>query len=177
MSEKSSVQTEVTGPKRAHDIMTTDVVSVPPDLPVRKIAELLHDKRISAVPVVDSDGVPIGMVSEGDLIARDERERLSRGDWWLAVLSGRRSLDDKSEGKSPPGDRTARDIMSAPLVTVTEDTKAGEIARLLAIHHIKRVPGCPRRPSRRYCQPRRPSAPHGYRCRLRVRTAAQDDAP
>ena len=37
-------------------------------------------------------------------------------------------------------DRTARDVMSAPLVTVTEETSVCEIARLFAIHHFKRVP-------------------------------------
>jgi len=47
--------------------MTTEVVSVEPDTPVRDIAELLYTRRISGVPVVDN-GQVIGIVSEGDLI-------------------------------------------------------------------------------------------------------------
>jgi CBS domain-containing protein len=64
----------------ARDVMTTSIISVGPDVPVREIATLLLDKRISAVPVVNNDGVPIGIVSEGDLVGRGERERLTRRD-------------------------------------------------------------------------------------------------
>jgi CBS domain-containing protein len=51
----------------ARDVMTRDVVSVTPDTPVRKIASLLVKHGIDAVPVIDSSGAPIGIVSEGDL--------------------------------------------------------------------------------------------------------------
>lgn len=124
----------------ARDVMTGTVASVRLDVPVPEIAKLLLEKRISAVPVVNDDGVPLGMVSEGDLVGRDERDRLARSDWWLAIVSGSQPLDDKFEARMQATDRTARDVMSVPLVTVTEETKVSEIARLLAIHHIKRVP-------------------------------------
>lgn len=124
---------------QAHEVMTTQVVSVSPDEPTRKIAQLLLDHGISAVPVVDADGVPIGMVSEGDLIGRGEQERVARREWWLSLLSGRQKLDDFQTRLTAP-DRTARDVMAAPLVTVTENTEVSEIARLLASYHIKRVP-------------------------------------
>jgi CBS domain-containing protein len=140
MTDKASAQIEKAGPMHAQDIMTSEVVSVPPDMPAGAIAKVLFEKRISAVPVVTGDGEPIGMVSEGDLIPRDEQERLSRGDWWLAVLSGSRALTEPSKDRPPDSERTARDIMSAPLVAVAENTEIGEIARLLTVHHIKRVP-------------------------------------
>ena len=60
----------------ARDVMTTSIISVGPDVPVREIATLLLDK----VPVVNNDGVPTGIVSEGDLVGRGERERLTRRD-------------------------------------------------------------------------------------------------
>ncbi len=126
--------------RHARDIMTEAVTFVRPDTPVREIAAVLLDKRISAVPVLNSDGVPMGMVSEGDLIERGERERLTRSDWWLALVSGRQALDDKFLARLQAASRTASDIMSAPLVTVSEDTPVDEVAWLLAIHHIKRVP-------------------------------------
>jgi CBS domain-containing protein len=124
----------------ARDVMTTAVVSVTPETPVRDVARVLLEHRISAVPVLNSEGLPIGMVSEGDLIGRNEQDRNSRCDWWLAIIGGRQELDDSftSRLRAPGG--TARDVMSAPVVTVGEDTPAGEIACLLAIHHIKRVP-------------------------------------
>jgi CBS domain-containing protein len=60
----------------AADVMTTEVVSVEPDTPVRDIAELLYTRRISGVPVVEHDRV-IGIVSEGDLIGHTRRSASS----------------------------------------------------------------------------------------------------
>jgi CBS domain-containing protein len=125
---------------QARDLMTKDVVSVSPDTPVREVARLLLSHRVSAVPVVGGSGNVIGMVSEGDLIGRTDEERRARQDWWLALLA---------EGEAPSGDllaglrrseHTAGDVMSAPVIRVTESTEAAEIAALLAQYRIKRVP-------------------------------------
>src|SRR5436190_841571 len=56
----------------ARDVMPTRVVRIGPGTPTTKIAELLLCKGISAVPVVDGTGAPIGMVGEGDLIGREK---------------------------------------------------------------------------------------------------------
>jgi CBS domain-containing protein len=50
----------------ARGVMSKPVVSVHPDTPLREVAQLLLDKGISAVPIVDEKGAPMGMVSEGD---------------------------------------------------------------------------------------------------------------
>jgi CBS domain-containing protein len=125
---------------QAHDVMTAKVITVGPNEPTHQIARLLLDNGISAVPVIDGDGTPIGMVSEGDLIGRNETERLSRHDWWLQAMTGNQPPDDNFLGRLGATNRSARDVMSAPLVTVTEHTDVSDIARLLGIHHIKRVP-------------------------------------
>jgi CBS domain-containing protein len=57
---------------RARDIMTTDVLTVGRDTPVRQIAALLLERRISGVPVVDANCRVVGMVSEADLMHRAE---------------------------------------------------------------------------------------------------------
>jgi CBS domain-containing protein len=124
----------------ARDIMTTEVVSVSPETPARKIAELLGKKGISAVPVVDSAGAPIGMVSEGDLIGRDETEREARRDWWLTLLAEGEALNPDFLAALRSPERVARDVMSAPVVTVGEETDINEIAQLLTAYRIKRVP-------------------------------------
>jgi len=120
--------------------MTPDVVSVNPDMPVREIARVLLEKRISAVPVVDERGAPVGMVSEGDLVGRGEAEREARRDWWLALLAEGDALNADFLASISPGRRTAREVMTMPVVAVSEDTDIAEIARLLAAHRIKRVP-------------------------------------
>lgn len=124
----------------ARDLMTTDVVTVSPDIPVREIARLLVKHGISAVPVVDASGMPIGMVSEGDLIGRDDVDRQARRDWWLTLLAEGEELHPDFLNTLRNPEHTAREVMAAPVVRVTEDTDAGEIARLLQTYRIKRVP-------------------------------------
>ncbi len=124
----------------ARDIMTSTVISVAPDAPIREIAKLLLGKGISAVPVVDGDGVPLGIVSEGDLLGRDEMEREARKDWWLALLAEGETLHPDFVACMRAPDKRARDVMSAPLVTIGEGAGTVEIARLLATHRVKRVP-------------------------------------
>jgi len=125
---------------QAKDLMTAEVVSVSADTPVAEIAGLLLKHRIGAVPVVDSAGAPIGMVSDGDLLGRTETERLARGDWWLKLLAESETLHpDFMAGIRKP-DSVASDRMSKPVITVEETTEAREIARLLGAHRVKRMP-------------------------------------
>jgi CBS domain-containing protein len=127
-------------PTTAGDVMTTEVVSVRAETPVRDIARLLLANHISAVPVLDGSGAPIGMVSEGDLIERVEAERRERSDWWLAMLAEGESMSPEYLSRACRPERTARDVMSRPVVTVGEETGTAEIARLLQTYRIKRVP-------------------------------------
>ena len=122
---------------RAKDVMTEDVVSVPPDTPVERIARLLLEHRISAVPVIDAKGRLLGIVSEGDLMRREETHTERRASWWLELLDGREGSAErylKSHGL------VARDVMTRDPVTVTESTPLEKIATLLEGKRIKRVP-------------------------------------
>lgn len=125
---------------QAKDLMTTDVVVVDPEMSTREVAQTLLKHTISAVPVVDATGSVVGMVSEGDLIGRDEAARDARRDWWLALLAEGQNLNKKFLESLNPREEKAKDVMVAPVVTVAEDTDAAEIARLLSSYRIKRVP-------------------------------------
>ena len=125
---------------KAGDIMTTNVVTARPDAPARSIAFLLAKNGISAVPVVDEQGVPLGMISEGDLMPRDESEREARRDWWLKILAEGEELNPEFLQYLQSGGRTAREIMIAPIVTVDENADLIDIADLLSTKRIKRVP-------------------------------------
>ena len=107
---------------------------------MRKIAALLVEKRIGGVPVIDSSGAPIGIVSEGDLIGRREAEREARQDWWLTTLAEGEAVNPESLASLILNYPTARDVMSAPAITVGEETSLAEIAEILTTHRIKRVP-------------------------------------
>jgi CBS domain-containing protein len=124
----------------AREVMTSPVISATANTPVRDIAQLLLKNHISAIPILDYTGAPIGMVSEGDLIGRDKTERNARREWWLALAAEGESLgSDFLSGLRRP-ERVASEIMSKPVVTVGDDTDTAEIARLLTTCRIKRVP-------------------------------------
>ena len=125
---------------KARDIMTSAVISVSPDTPIGEVATMLCTHGISAVPVVDQAGVPIGMLSEGDLIGRNEADREARRDWWLTLLAEGESLNADFLASLRAPERSARDVMTTPVVTVDEKTEVREVARLLTTHRIKRVP-------------------------------------
>jgi CBS domain-containing protein len=122
---------------QAKDVMTTRVVTVDLDTPVVEIAKRLMQSRISAVPVVDAEGRPIGVVSEGDLMRRPETGGERHPSWWLRILA-EPETQAREYVKSHGG--RARDVMTGQLVTVTEDASLEEIATLLEKHRIKRVP-------------------------------------
>jgi CBS domain-containing protein len=125
---------------QARDLMTTDVAAVSPDTPTRDVAKLLLARRISAMPVVDRSGAPLGMVSEGDLVGRGASERAARRDWWLELLAEGTTLSPIFRQFVEAADRPVREVMATPVVTVSEDTEVGDIVRLLEEHRIKRVP-------------------------------------
>jgi UTP:GlnB (protein PII) uridylyltransferase len=80
------------------------------------------------------------MVSEGDLIGRDDAAREARRDWWLTLLAEGEALSPEFLGNLRTPEKRARDVMAAPAVTVSEDIDLREVARLLTEYRIKRVP-------------------------------------
>src|SRR5271157_4260580 len=143
---------------KARDVMTDAVVSVRPDTPTSQVARLLLDNGISAVPVVDSDGAPVGMVSEGDLIGRDEAARVARRDWWLALLAEGEQLSARFSGKpARSGADGARHHVGAGRHGGRGNGGRRDRPPPRRPPHQARA-GRPRWPYNWHCQPRRPVA-------------------
>ena len=94
----------------ARDVMTTEVVTVPPSMTMQELARLLAERHISGVPVVDHMGRVVGIVSEADILSRRQ------------------------------GEETVRAIMTTDVVAVAEEESVHEIALLLWMKRINRVP-------------------------------------
>jgi CBS domain-containing protein len=120
----------------AGDIMTRNVITVPPDADVAEIARIMLDKRVSGLPVVEN-GAPIGIISESDLLRRPETGTEWHAPSWLELFLSRSSL---AADYVRTHARTARDVMTKELITASEDTPVSEIAELMETHRIKRVP-------------------------------------
>ena len=126
---------------RAMDVMTTEVISVSPEVSVQELAKVLSDRGISGVPVIDADSRLVGVVTEGDLLHRAETGTAHRGGHprarWLDTLAADRELA-RDYIKSHA--RKVADIMTRDVVSVDETADLADIANLLEARRIKRVP-------------------------------------
>jgi CBS domain-containing protein len=113
--------------------MTREVVTVDEDTPFKEIVGLMADCGVSALPVVDADGRVVGIVSEADLVRREE---FPEGPPEGQLFEGRR----RREARAKAAGATAVELMTSPAVTVGPDASIAEAARLLHRHHIKRLP-------------------------------------
>jgi CBS-domain-containing membrane protein len=121
----------------AKDVMTTKVVTVLEDTPVDQIVRTLLRFRISAVPVVNADGEPVGIVSEGDLVRRVDADSSEGGSWWLSDLI---APAERARRFSKAHGLLAKDVMTAPAITASEGDTLHSLAALLEEKRIKRVP-------------------------------------
>jgi len=123
-------------------VMTTNVITVGPETSVQDVAKLLSERSISGVPVVDTQNRLVGIVSEGDLLHRVEtgterRAQRRRRSWWLDTIGSDEELARnyvKSHG------RTAKDVMTSDVISVSDTSELADIANLLETKRIKRVP-------------------------------------
>jgi CBS domain-containing protein len=124
----------------ASDIMTRKVVTVGPDALVKDMASVLSVHGISAVPVCDEAGQLLGIVSEGDLMKPFGSANMLRRAWWLDLLAEGDALAPDFLDYIKTDHRSARDLMTSPVVTASEDTPVSELADVMTDHRIKRLP-------------------------------------
>jgi len=125
---------------KARDIMTSDVITVTADTSIDKIARILHDHRISGVPVIDEEHKVIGIVTEGDLIMKLAKPETPPH---IEILGGiiylKRITEIDAELKKITA-VTARDIMTEKVVTVNEDCPVEDVASLMVNRKVNRLP-------------------------------------
>lgn len=117
--------------RRVAEVMAKPEGVLREDMTFQQVARALVEENVSSLPVVDETGHVLGMVSEADLIVRDE----SFGVPWLPT-SMKRSIREKL------GAATASALMTTPAVTVQPDTELTKAARCMRKHAIKRLPVC-----------------------------------
>ncbi len=118
-------------PHTVSDVMTHTAIAVGRDASFKKIVELLGEWKISALPVLEGEGRVIGVVSEADLLPKEEFR-----DEDLGLYESRSRLADLAKA----GAVTAGELMSSPPVTVHAQATLAEAARIMARRRIKRLP-------------------------------------
>jgi CBS domain-containing protein len=118
------------------DVMTRKVLSVAPEETVEHAANLMLRHGISGLFVVDAKGTLVGVVTEGDLLRRDEIGTERHRPWWLRVLvsPGKQALDfTRAHG------RRVSDVMTPEVICVAAETPLEEVVETMEKQRIKRV--------------------------------------
>jgi CBS domain-containing protein len=119
------------------DVMTPYVVSVTPDESVVTAAQLMLQKRISGVPVINDAGNLVGIVTEGDFLRRTETGTGRRRPRWIEFFMGPGRLANEYVQLSG---RKVSDVMTHEVQTVPPDAPLEQVVRLMERHNIKRLP-------------------------------------
>src|ERR1700761_574745 len=116
------------------DVMTRKVIAVREGATFKEIAAKLREEHVSAFPVIDDDSKVIGVVSEGDLIAKEAMA--GDGQDYTGPLAGllHRHELEKARGV------TAGELMTKPPVTVRAEDPVSQAAQLMYDHRVKRLP-------------------------------------
>jgi len=117
------------------EIMTRRVITVQPDTPIQEAARLMFTNRVSGLPVVDAGGRVVGIISDGDLIVRQRRPKVSP--WWrLFFENGERLARDyrKLVGL------TVGDVMTRPALVISPVFGIETAAAILDNRQIRRLP-------------------------------------
>ena len=119
---------------RVRDAMTSEVTAISPTTPLSQVVELLIEKGLKATPVVEN-GKIIGIITGGDLLTRAGMGlRISLQRVLPANIFSEQIQHLAEEGK------TAKDIMTSPVVTIGADEHVTKAAALMAEKNIKRLP-------------------------------------
>ncbi len=115
------------------NVMTEKVISVTPDMSIHEAARLLSTNKITGLPVVDEKNRVIGVISSADILSPEGSKKENT----LGKLM--RRLRRKQEAKKTAGERV-EDAMSVPPITTETDADIKEVAAVLDLHRIKRLP-------------------------------------
>ncbi|KAB2970868.1 CBS domain-containing protein [Streptomyces sp. SS1-1] len=114
--------------QKVRDQMSDAVVRVQAGTPFKEIAHLLQEYDITAVPVVDEENRPLGVVSEADLLRK----------MWGEPQEG----EDETDASAGPAKARATDaagLMTSPALCAREDWSVVDAARTMARHRVKRL--------------------------------------
>jgi CBS domain-containing protein len=119
---------------KVKELMSEKVVAVGPETPLKDVAAILMEHRISGVPVVDAQREVIGIVSEADILVKEQGPECYHGGITGWLFGGGVVEDERLSA------RTAAEAMSSPAITIRAEKTVSEAARTMIESGIKRLP-------------------------------------
>jgi CBS domain-containing protein len=117
------------------DVMTRDVITVSPATPIHEAARLMVEHRISGLPVIDTEGRVVGIISDGDLIVRQRRQKETP--WWHLFFTKGEQI--AREYRRAVG-TTVGEVMTQPVVTISPVWGIEVAASILDTRNFRRLP-------------------------------------
>ncbi|HET6308468.1 MAG TPA: CBS domain-containing protein [Rhodopila sp.] len=119
------------------DVMTRHCITIAPDATVEQAVQIMLGRHISGVFVADHAGELAGVITEGDLLRRDELGTQRHRPWWLRMLiSPARQAADFTQANG----RRVRDVMTETVISIAQDAPLQDAVELMEQHRIKRLP-------------------------------------
>lgn len=118
------------------DVMSRDVVTARPETPLKEVARLMSTYGISGLPVIDDNGMVLGVVSEADFLIKGRGVRARRGalERILGPSEKTRARQAKVEAA------TAAEMMSAPALTIEPTVSLRQAAAIMVERAVNRLP-------------------------------------
>lgn len=125
----------------AKDVMKTDIITVLPETPVKEVARLMIDNKISALPVVNKFSEIVGVVSENDLISKIVKPQEPGLMTYLfhAALASSHEVLDYRKAMARWNAKTAEDAMTSPAICVKPDDTIEAVGQVMLDDKVKRV--------------------------------------
>src|SRR4051812_39160934 len=114
--------------RRAQGIMQTNLISGRPGTTIEQAINIMLERRVSGMPVVDNSGRLVGIVSEGDLLRRVELGTERQRPRWLRLLLNPGPLADEY---TRARGRQVGEVMTDEVTTVDDDTALEDIVELM----------------------------------------------
>src|SRR5210317_1549999 len=124
----------------AGDIMTTQIYTVHRDSEIKALAKIFVERKVNALPVVDDDGLLVGMVTQTDLVEQDKPLHIptviSLFDWVIYLESPKKFLEEVRKVTA----RKVEEICSKEVITCAPDTSVATVASLMVDNKAHLVP-------------------------------------
>lgn len=116
-------------------VMTRNLITVSPAMPIHQAARLMVEHGVSGLPVVDDDGRLVGIISDGDLILRQTRRR--QRPWWHSFFENGEQL--AREYQKAAG-TTVGEVMTRSVVSISPVWGIETAASIMQNRRIRRLP-------------------------------------
>jgi CBS domain-containing protein len=116
--------------------MTARVVTVHPESPIAEAAQLMLDSNVSGLPVIDTAGNIVGIVTEHDLLRHANGSRCHPPHWLQFMINQLEVADESARFH----EAKVAEVMTRNPLTVTVDTPIEEACGLIEKHGFKRLP-------------------------------------